>query len=418
MTSSPRIAYLLSRYPAVSHTFFLNEIRGLRALGLQIATASINPPDRPSDQLSADERTEAAQTFYLKRGAKLAALASLCGIALRHPAVLVRGLGAVYSVAGLTLKTRAFWLLYLAEALLLGDWMQRNDRRHLHVHFGGAVATVGMLTSQAWAIPFSLTIHGPEELQNIASYHLREKLAQARFVVCISDFCRSQLLQITPPAQWGKFCVIRLGVAPALLDRTVEHGHADGSPEHPVHVLCVGRLVPEKGQRLLLQAVAAVRRQGLNVHLTLAGDGVDRETLERETAELDLSENVRFAGATAHATALDLCASADVFVLPSFAEGIPVALMEAMALRVPCISTTVAGIPELIQSGETGLLVPPSNLHTLTAAIERLVRDPGLRHRLATAAHAQVGSHYNLADNVQQLAEHLVERCSEEQSNP
>lgn len=414
MTSSPRVAYLLSRYPAVSHTFFLNEVRGLRALGLEIATASINPPDRPSDRLSNDERTEAAQTFYLKSGAKVSAFAHLCGIALRHPAVLVRGLLAVCGVAGLTLKTRAFWLLYLAEALLLGDWMRRNDRHHLHVHFGGAVATVGMLTSRAWGIPFSLTVHGPEELQNIASYHLREKVAYARFVVCISDFCRSQLLQITPPAQWNKFSVIRLGITPALLDRPVEHGHADGSADKLVHVLCVGRLVPEKGQRLLLQAIAAVRQRGLNVRLTLAGDGIDRKALERETAELDLSASVQFAGATPHATALDLCAAADLFVLPSFAEGIPVALMEAMALRVPCISTTVAGIPELIDNGETGLLVPPANLHALTTAIELLVRDPALRHRLATAAHAQVRSHYNLAANVQRLAEYLVERCTRE----
>ncbi len=409
MNPKPHLAYLLSRYPAVSHTFFLKEVLGLRALGVPIATASINPPDRPPERLSADEHSEAERTFYLQGDSKLSALVALCGIALRHPAVLVRGLRAVSSVAGLTLKTRLFWLAYLAEALLLGNWMRRNEVRHLHVHFGGAVATVGMLTSQAWRVPCSLTIHGPEELQNVASYHLREKLAQASFVVCISDFCRSQLQQITPPAQWSKFTVVRLGVAPSLLDRHTHHGNADGSADSPVHLLCVGRLVPEKGQRLLLHAVAQAKAQGLHMHLMLAGDGVDRPALEQVAAALGLAGEVTFAGSIPHAAALDLCAQTDLFVLPSFAEGIPVALMEAMALHVPCISTTVAGIPELIRHGEDGLLLPPSSLPALTAAIADLVRDPVRRRRLGNSAHARVREHYNLATNLQQLAEHLAE---------
>ena len=407
-----RVAYLLSRYPAVSHTFFLNEVLGLRALGLHIETASINPPDRPSSQLSEQERVAAASTLYLKGGSRAKALTTLCGIVLRHPAVLCRGLLAVARVPALPLKTRLFWLAYLAEALLLGDWMRRRDLPHLHVHFGGAVATVGMLTSQAWRLPYSLTIHGPEELQNTASYHLRQKLAQASFIVCISDFCRSQLQQITPPAQWLKFSVIRLGVADTLLDRPAQHSDADGTAAHPVGLLCVGRLVPEKGQRLLLQAVDRLRQRGLHLHLTLAGDGVDRASLQQEAAVLDLTAHVTFAGSLAHATALDLCAAADIFVLPSFAEGIPVALMEAMALEVPCISTTVAGIPELIGSGVNGMLVPPSNLEALTATLARLITDPPLRHRLATAARQQVQEHYRLGSNLQQLAHLLQTRCT------
>ncbi len=405
-----RLAYLLSRYPAVSHTFFLKEVLGLRHLGLSIATASVNPPDRPAAHLSDDERTEMGNTFYLKGGPLFEALTTLLGISLRHPAVLLRGLAAVAGVRGLTFKVRLFWLAYLAEALMLGAWMRRGALSHLHVHFGGPVATVGMLTSQAWRIPYSLTIHGPEELQNVSSYHLPEKLSQSSFVVCISDFSRSQLQQITPPSQWHKFTVVRLGVGQQLLQQTMQHGNANGSTNRPVHLVCVGRLVPEKGQRLLLHTLACLQQQGLEVRLTLAGDGVDRSTLEAEASALQIAGIVHFAGALSHAAVLALCATADLFVLPSFAEGIPVALMEAMALEIPCVSTTIAGIPELMRNGVDGLLVPPSNLDALAAAVMRLVQDPALRRCLGNSARARVRLHYCLPDNLQQLAIQFQER--------
>ncbi len=408
MAVAPPIAYLLSRYPAVSHTFFLNEVLGLRALGMQIETASVNLPDRPHAALSDVERAEAAQTLYLKGGGRLRAALGVLGIALRHPGVLLRGIRALLRIQRLTLAGRALWFAYLAEALLLGSWMRRRQLKHLHVHFGGAVASVGMLTSIAWRLPYSLTIHGPEELQNTQSYHLRDKLQQASFVVCISDFCRSQLMQITPVSAWSKFTVVRLGVTPALLhQRSLPRSTAP-----TVHLLCVGRLVPEKGQHLLLRATAALVQRGFQLRLTLAGDGTDRRALQTEAVELGLTEVVTFTGATPHAKALQLCAQADIFVLASFAEGIPVALMEAMAIGVPCVSTFVAGIPELIRDGQDGLLVPPANLHALTDALATLARNATLRQTLGDSARERVRSLYNLATNQAELATLFAEKLA------
>ena len=405
----------MSRYPAVSHTFFLQEVLGLRALGMEVVTASINVPDRAVDRLSEAERGEAAGTFYVKGGAGkkagIEAVGRVLRVAVGRPAVVARGLAAVAGVRGLTLRGRVLWLAYLAEALLVGEWMRRERLPHLHVHFGGPVAAVGMLTARAWGVPFSLTIHGPEELQNMASHHLREKVGAARFAVCISDFCRSQLQQISQVEVWGKFAVVRLGVDAVLLERSAVQVEADGLEGRPVRVVCVGRLVPEKGQRLLLEAVRRLRLGGLDVRLTLAGDGVDRAMLEREAA--DLGGAVGFSGAVAHTEALELCAAAEVFVLPSFAEGIPVALMEAMALGVACVSTTVAGIPELVRDGVNGVLVAPANVDALTAAMERLVRDAGMRRRLGAAARETVRREYCLQTNVRALAEVFLRRVGE-----
>jgi colanic acid/amylovoran biosynthesis glycosyltransferase len=407
--STTRLAYLLSRYPAVSHTFFLNEVLGLRARGLHIETVSINPPDRPLDALPANEAAEAEATLYLKGGSRLASIVKLLAIIFSHPAALVRGLFAVARVPDLTLVHRFFWLFYLAEALLLGRWMRARNLPHLHVHFGGAVASVGMLTAAAWRIPWSLTIHGPEELLNTHSYHLREKVASASFVFCISDFCRSQLCALTPPEQWRKFEVVRLGVNPVTLT-PISRSSISGVTvpgERTYELVSVGRLVPAKGQLILLDAVRILRNRQVHLHLTLIGTGPEKEDLDQYVVTNHLEDAVTFTGALDHAHTLAYVRRAEIFALPSFAEGIPVALMEAMSLGLPCVSTYVAGIPELIRSGVDGLLVPPANAPALADALESLTSDSAFRKALGHSARQRIISLYNLPLNQELLAQHF-----------
>ncbi len=408
--TTARIGYLLSRYPAISHTFFLYEVLGLRALGLTIETASINQPDRALADLPPAEAAEAGKTYYIKGTSKAQALALLCSIVLAHPAIPLRGLLAVMRMPRLTARRRALWLAYLAEALLVGAWMRRRDLQHLHVHFGGPVASVGMLVSAAWGIPYSLTIHGPEELQDFSAYHLAEKLEEAKFILCISDFAKSQLMQRMPPASWTKLHVVRLGVTGDFLKEPATP--TAQSHNAVVQIVCVGRLVPEKGHRLLLEAVTRMRDAELAVQATLVGDGVEREALQHYAASLNIEDRITFAGARSHAETAALLRTADIFVLPSFAEGIPVALMEAMALQIPCVSTTVAGISELIRHGQDGLLVAPSNVDALTQAITLLASDEHLRHRLGASARARVMDCYNLPKNHAMLANVLREQTS------
>ena len=404
-----RLAFLLSRYPAVSHTFLLNEVLGLRARGVDVETASINRPDRAPSQLSDTEAAEALQTHYVKDGNLLLALLTALGTACAHPDVLWRGLVAVVRLRNLSLRQRGYWVFYLAEALLVGRWMQQRKLGHLHVHFGGAVASVGMLTSIAWRIPYSLTIHGPEELLDVSGYRLKEKLEQASFVFCISDFCRSQLCQLTEPRTWGKFAVVRLGVDPATLLPSSSHG---ASEHTTLRLVCTGRLVAAKGHRILLEALVKLARRGIAVKATLIGDGPERASLTQFVEREGLGASVVFTSALSHAETLQHVRSADIFVLASFAEGIPVALMEAMALGLPCVSTTIAGIPELIQTGRDGLLVAPSSVDELAEAIESLANDAAQRNFLGRSARRRIIRDYNLPLNQERLAQCFQNRLA------
>ena len=400
----PYFAYLMSRYPAVSHTFFLQEIRGLRTRGIRIETASINPPDRPNDQLSDKERAEHAKTCYLKTQPLHRAILQLARICLTRPAVVWRGFCLALKLQPGHILHTAYSLFYLAEALLLGDWMRRNGMTHLHIHFSGPVATVGMIAGLAWRLPYSLTVHGPDEFFDQNETALRQKIDNAAFVICISDFCRSQLMRIVPSTTWHKLRVIRLGIQPSLADLPI-----DERPRDKTRILCTGRLVGAKGQAILLLATDLILKRGHHVEVTLIGDGEDRASLERLASDHGLQRNVIFAGAQSHAEVIKQLQMTDLFVLPSFAEGVPVALMEAMAIGVPCISTFIAGIPELIRHEVDGLLVPAGSVDALVGALERLILNVDERERFRASARAQVLTHYNLAQNLDTLAATLTE---------
>ena len=398
----PRVAYLLSRYPAVSHTFFLKEVLGLRERGLDVRVASINSPDRARRDLPDVEAAEADQTYYVKSRGTAKVAVQLLGIAFRNPGVTMRGLGAALHLGGWDIKARAYALFYLAEALLVGQWMRRQALNHLHVHFGGPVATVGMITAQAWNVPWSVTLHGPDEFFDQEAFYLRQKIESASFIVCISDFCRSQVLRVAPTLSDSRLEVVRLGVDCAALQPASQL--QDPNSVATAGLVCTGRMVAAKGHRILLEALAPLIAEGIELTCTLIGDGPERSALEALSARLGISGQIRFLGAQAHHATLAEVAQADVFVLASFAEGLPVALMEAMALGVPCVSTTIAAIPELIEDGENGFLVSPSNVEALSGALRSLAKDKDLRRKLGQQARVTVEARYNLGRNLDLLA--------------
>ena len=341
----PRLAYLLSSYPAISHTFFLNEITELRKLGFTIDVASINKPVWASGSASELETDALETTFYIKAMNPIRVLLVLLKIMFTRPGVVFRGLRAALQLDGWNLASSGYALFYLAEALLLGEWLSRRGHNHLHIHFGGPVATVGMLTSTAWQFSYSLMIHGPEEFYDVEKSYLRRKLEQAKFVLCISDYCRSQVMKVSGPEHWSKFHVVRLGVDPQAFAPAPPVDH-DGTLE----IISVGRFVPAKGHLILLRAFSDLLRQGHKLRLRLVGDGDERSRIESFVNREQLDAFVTFEGALNHQLTRQKLARADIFVLASFAEGLPIALMEAMAMEIPCISTMVAGIPELIRN--------------------------------------------------------------------
>lgn len=391
----------------MSHTFFLKEVLGMRERGIGVEVASINPADRARKDLPEIEALEADRTYYVKPSGLVKVAVQVLAIAAGNPGAALRGLKSALRLGGWDIKARAYAVFYLAEALLVGAWMRRRDLEHLHVHFGGAVATVGMIAAEAWQIPWSITLHGPDEFFDQEAFYLRQKIESAEFVVCISDFCRSQVLRVAPNLEDDRLEVVRLGVDCVALvpqDRILAVAEFGGAKAGPVRLVCTGRMVSAKGHRILLEALAPMAASGIELSCTLIGDGPERATLEALCLRLGIADKVHFLGAQAHQKTLDEVARADIFVLASFAEGLPVALMEAMALGVPCVSTSIAAIPELIHDGENGLIVPPANPEQLRVALTRLIEDSSLRIELGWKARQTVVAEYNLAKNLDLLA--------------
>jgi colanic acid/amylovoran biosynthesis glycosyltransferase len=401
------IAYLVSRYPTLSMIFVLREVVALRALGFRIETASINPPDRPPEKLTPQECEEAARTYCVKFHGFAGAAAAHGKTLLQNFAGYGRGLALAFRLARLDLGRLFLNLMYFTEALMVGQWMRRNSQTHLHVHLASQAASVGMFAQRVFRVGYSLTVHGPDEFYDAEGKYLAQKIAVADFIVCISSYTRSQLMNLSPYAHWKKLEVARLGVDAAQwasLPQTTQQG--------PFEILCVGRLTPAKGQHLLIDAVAQLTQQGRRVRLRLVGDGPDSASLRQCAAGLAHPDSVVFEGAVNQDRIRGIYATADVFCLPSFAEGLPVVLMEAMAMQIPCVSTNITGIPELIRDGIDGLLVPASDLDALVEALARLMDSSELRKQLGTSARIRVLEHYDLARNVETLAAIFTRRIA------
>lgn len=388
------IAYLVSQYPAYSHTCILREVDGLRARGWSIAVAAINPSDRPVHQ----------HTFYVKPQGVLGAGRALWHSARQRPRALWQGLRLAVRLGGWNIPALLYQIAYWAEALILGQWLQRQHIGHLHVHFATPAASVGLLVKRMFPISLSLTAHGPDEFCETTCAALREKIASAEFVLCPSLYVRSQLMARSSPLQWSKLLLSPLGVDPQQFQpRPIPAAE-------PFTVLCVGRFVAANGQMVLLQAIARLHGQGRAVRLVLVGHGPDHGLLQAAIYASGLHAVVELVGALDQSRIQEYYRQAQVLCLASFADGIPVVLMEAMAMEIPCVSTWVADVPELIRHQQDGLLVMPSDELGLAQALAQLMDDPALAQRLGRQGRQRVVERYNLPHNLDQLSTVLQQR--------
>lgn len=390
-----RFACLISQHPAINHAVILREVRLLREQ-FDIYTASVRGPDRPFEQLSLEEREEAKRTYYIKPAGAGSAFMALVAALVSSPLRFMAGLTYAVSLAGFQLNQTARNLAYFAQAVMVGRWMRRNGLTHLHTHYS---STVALLVNKTFGVEISISFHGPDEFSDPVGFWVREKVAACVFVRAISQYARSQLMMSSAVSDWGKIEVIYMGVdADTFTPRPFPR------PASPVEILCVGRLAPVKAQHILIGAVDMLVQESRDLLLHIVGGGPDRQVLEREVAQRGLQERVIFHGFTPQDKLETLYRQADLFALPSFAEGVPGVLMEAMAMAIPCVSTWVAGIPELIRSGIDGFLVPPSDTEALAEAIRQLVTDPDLRLRIGQAGRQRVLEKFDLRKNSAELA--------------
>ena len=399
-----KVAYLLSQYPTIGHTYLLREVLGLRDLGWDVPTASIRPPDRRAEDMPEAERAEAARTFYVLRGGPMALAADQFRVLCTRPGGYLAGLVYAIRLGGFDLRKCLYSMIYFAEAVRAGRWMISQGVTHFHSHFS---TTVALLITKVFPLTFSATIHGPEEFVDPSGFHLPQKIEAALFIRSISLFARSQMAQLVPYEMWERFEVAPLGIDPA------EYEPAPFRESPGVYeIVCVGRLTPFKAPHILLESVHLLIQEGRKVRLRFVGDGPDRSSLEERIHRLGLSKQVLLEGWKNRDEVREFYRAADIFALASSAEGVPVVLMEAMAMQVPCVATRIAGIPELIRDGIDGLLVTPSDPAELAGAIARLLDDSALRRRLAEAGRIRVREKYHLAANVARLSEIFLRRLA------
>lgn len=353
--------YLVNQYPKVSHSFIRREILELERQGCQVLRIALRGWEQPV--VDPEDLAEQARTRYVLRGGMLPLLAALTGQFLRQPARFLRALGTTLSLSRRSDKPLAKHLVCFAEACVASGWIRRDGASHIHAHFGTNSAEVAMLASLLSGVPYSFTVHGPEEFDHPEGLRLGEKIRHAVGVVAISSYGRSQLYRWAAPRDWGKVSVVHCGLDAAFLQEPTT-----GSPEATT-LVCVGRLSEQKGQLLLLDALRQVLELGHACRLVLAGDGELREDIEARIRELGLQQHVVITGWIDSARVKQEILAARALVLPSFAEGLPVVIMEALALARPVVTTYVAGIPELVVDGECGWLVPAGDADALAQAM-------------------------------------------------
>ena len=397
-----RIAYLINQYPAVSHVFIRREILALERRGIEVMRISLRGWDR--EIVDPKDRIERERTRYVLRDGAPALVLAGIGMLFRRPTQLMRALALAWRMSRRAERPWPIHLVYLAEACRIERWLRAADIQHLHAHFGTNSAEVAMYVHGLGGPPWSFTVHGPKEFDKPDFIGLPEKITRSAFVVAITSYCRSQLYRWAALQYWPKVQVVRCG-----LEATYSAGPVIASPA-PRRLVCVGRLCEQKGQLLLVEAAGRLTAQGADFELVLAGDGEMRVAIEALVASHNLQGRVRITGWIDGEQVREEILAARALVLPSFAEGLPVVIMEAMALRRPIISTFVAGIPELVMQNEHGWLVPAGDVEELAKAMKACLDAPiDKLARMGEAAHRRVVARHDSDTQAAELA-HLFEK--------
>ena len=405
-TMSP-VGYITDQYPATSHTFVQREVLALRARDVDVRTFSIHRAGS-EHVLSRVDRQELETTYALLPPRLGHLLAAHLTALLSHPGAYLATLRDALRLPGRSLRVRLWQLFYLGEAILLWWRCRPLGVRHVHAHFTSPGADVahyyGRFARRAHsgAASWSFSAHGVD-ISNTDDRTLGAKVRDADFVVCVSDYGRSQLMTLVDEEHWEKIHVVRCGV-----DLNAFRSNGRVSRNDAAVVLAVGRLVSVKGHGVLLEAIARLAESGGSVTATIVGDGPRRAALEQLARQLGIGDRVSFAGSVGQDDIGRYYEDADVFCLPSFSEGLPVVLLEAMAAGVPVVASRIAGIPELIEDGRSGLLVPPGRADLLADALRSLLVDPRRRADLAAEGRRRVGAEFDVDASAGRLRELMV----------
>jgi len=404
-----KIAYILNTYPQPSHSFIRRELLALERQGFEIDRIAMRAADAPL--VDAGDHAEATRTHYVLQNGAVALLRDLAAQAGRAPRATLAALRLAWRCGGRSEAGRLRHLIYLAEAAHVARRCALSGAVHTHAHFGTNAAMVAMLAHAMGGPRYSFTVHGPEEFDAPRGLSLEVKIEHAAFTVAISSFGRSQLSRLVPHGFWPCIKVVHCGLEPVRFANPVP------LPDGALHLVAIGRFVEQKGQMILIPALKSALVDVPDLHLTLIGDGPLRPVLEAEIAASGLQGTVTLTGWLDEAGVRAQLGRAHGLVMPSFAEGLPMVVMEAMAAARPVIATYIAGTPELVETGRTGWLVPAGDADALSSAIRQMAATP--RRELAkmgAVARARVLARHDVDTEAAKLAGHI--RATEKDHRP
>lgn len=362
------IGYISSMYPRPNDTYVRNEVIELRKRGHNVQTFSIRK-DKFSKSISEEISNELATTNYILEQSKWKLFSTFFQTIIKSPKRFIDALHLGWKTRIRGVKGSFLFLAYLVEACYLAREMERLGIEVLHNHIAENSAMVSMLASCLTKIPYSMTVHGPGIFYRPEQMSLGEKIARSTFTVAITDFCKSQCMLFTPMHAWKKIHIIRC--APAR-----EFENIKVSPViEQLRFVFVGRLSFEKGLIILLEAIKEVSKQH-DIRLDIIGDGPLQSQVEGYIEKYNLEKNIILHGSKSSTEVREHLINSRGMILPSFAEGLPVSIMESFALGRPVISTMFAGIPELVSHGINGWLTPPGSVSSLVDVINLAINTP------------------------------------------
>ncbi len=397
------LAYLTSQYPKVSHTFIRREILELERQGHSVLRLAVRQPD--DEVVDATDIEEDGKTLHCLAQPISVLLGAVVSAFLSRPKLFLstfaRAVGMGFQGSAGLLR----FIIYFVEACFFLRVLESHGVEHVHVHFGTNPASVAYLVKRLGGPGYSMTIHGPDELDDPAGYLLGRKIGASEFTVAISHYTGAQLRRWVDYREWSKIKVVRCVVDGSFLDGF------SSIPTGPRVFLCIGRLTAQKGQLLLLDAFAKLVEDRFDAELVFAGDGEMREVLEGRIADRGLGDRVRITGWIGEAEVRKQLGDSAVLLLPSFAEGLPVVIMEAMAMGRPVISTYIAGIPELVRAGENGWLVPAGDMESLVDTMREACSIPAEElEEMGRCGRERVARQHDTKTEVQRLAGFIANR--------
>lgn len=399
-----KIAYLLHRFPEITDTFIKREIRSLQRFGTNVQVLSVWKPG--ASETTPDTMAQwAAETHFILPRSLLSIVGILFVSLVRSPIRVADTLRLALSTSRPGLQGFVYQLIYFVEAVLAADIIRREEIDHVHNHIGDQSGTVTMLAAHLAGIGYSITFHGWPVFFDAKYYRVKEKVLGARFSRAISYFCRSQLMMYSECDDPSIFKVVHCGLS-------LEKYNYRPPKETVRRIFCAARFSPQKGLNFLIHAIKLLVESGHDLELRLAGDGVRKGQLTNLARELGISERVHFLGFLSEDEVIRELQECDLFALPSFVEGLPVCVMEAMAIGVPVISTNIAGTSELVEHGVTGLLVRPSDSQALADAVVRMANDYNFRLRASELGRKMVTDEFDLEKECAKLNTFLLESCN------